>query len=203
MTAVPPARGARDRPAGLAPAGTTTTFTLGLLYPFFTLAFTLAALLPWLTDGTEASFFAWIDRICYATLAGAVLTVIVAVPYVLAYKARRYAAVWLFFLLGLISAVAVPAAVLLVAGLLIASWRHPPDLVVFAWLFGGFLLAMLATWPWLVRGLRLRYWQPWTTPDQWEVGNERVAGWAQTMAGIEDRRPATDGTRPPIRRRRR
>ena len=46
MTSAMPARGARDRPLGLAPSGTTTTFTLGLLYPFFTVAFALTALLP-------------------------------------------------------------------------------------------------------------------------------------------------------------
>lgn len=193
-------RSARDRPLGLAPVGTSATFAFGLLYPFFTVTFTAFALVPWLADGTDADVLRWCERCGYLAVAAAVLTVLLSIPYVILYLARRYAAVCVFFTLGLLSAIIVPVAVAAVAILLIESWRHPPDLVIFAYMFGACLLAMLATWPWLVRGLRLTYWQPWTMPDQWEVGDERLAGWAQGVTGVADRRPATDGSRPPRRR---
>ncbi len=31
---------------------------------------------------------------------------------------------------------------------------------------------------WVVRMLRLRYWQPWTRPEQWEPGDETPPRWA-------------------------
>lgn len=196
-------RSVRDRPLGLAPTGTSVTFGLGMLYPFFTYAFMSFALLPWISNGTDDDFLGWASDFGFGAIGGFVLTVALSVPYTLLFQARRYAAVCIFFSLGVISAIAVPLALLVLAGLLLSSLGHEPDLVILTYLFGGCLLAMLATWPWLVRGLRLKYWQPWTTPDQWEVGDERLARWAQDLAGVEDRRPATDGTRPPPRRRRR
>ena len=58
---------------------------------------------------------------------------------------------------------------------------HEPDLypvsylVVFYWFLTGIL-----AW-WTLRMIRLRYWQPWTTAEQWEPGDEAGPRWAQRM----------------------
>ena len=48
-------------------------------------------------------------------------------------------------------------------------------LVVFYWLLTG-----IFAW-WTLRMIRLRYWQPWTTAEQWEPGDESGPRWAQRM----------------------
>ena len=52
--------------------------------------------------------------------------------------------------------------------------------IVFCWVAAGIL-----AW-WTLRMIRLRYWQPWTTPEQWEPGDEAGPRWAQRM---RERRP--------------
>ena len=42
------------------------------------------------------------------------------------------------------------------------------------------VLAGIFAW-FTYRMIRLRYWQPWTTPEQWEPGDEAGPRWAQRM----------------------
>ena len=60
--------------------------------------------------------------------------------------------------------------------------RWPPQVYLLEF-YGPCLLVAGAFWPLLIRALRLRYWQPWTSPDQWETGDERIAGWVYKAAG--------------------
>ena len=56
-----------------------------------------------------------------------------------------------------------------------------PDLYKLSYLcvFYWFLAGILAWFT--LRLIQLRYWQPWTTPDQWERGDEAGPKWAQRM----------------------
>lgn len=47
--------------------------------------------------------------------------------------------------------------------------------IAFCWLLAG-----IFAW-WTLRMIRLRYWQPWTTAEQWEPGDETGPLWAQRM----------------------
>ena len=171
-------RGPRDRPAGPAPAG--SAFGLAAvagLAPMTPIAFLLA-------------MAAWSPDVAATTVGGALASVLiwtaVFIPTVIGFKARRHWGVTMFFTVGVWCLVVLPAALAVTAVLLIATWRRPPELVSLTW-FGFALMAlMMATlWPWLLRCLRLRYWQPWTRADAWEVGDERAAGWAYRAAGIK------------------
>lgn len=51
---------------------------------------------------------------------------------------------------------------------------------------------VLAPFAWLLlRMLRLRYWQPWTRPDEWEPGDETPPRWGMSPpppASVPDRK---------------
>ncbi len=56
-----------------------------------------------------------------------------------------------------------------------------PDLYVVSYYTGfWWLLNGILAW-WSFRMIRLRYWQPWTTPEQWEIGNETGPSWAERL----------------------
>ena len=66
-----------------------------------------------------------------------------------------------------------------------------PDLHVMSVVSMVFWL-VLAPFAWLLlRMLRLRYWQPWTRPDEWEPGDEAPPRWGMSPpppASIPDRK---------------
>lgn len=171
-------RGQRDRPLGPAPVGTSFGLAaVAALGPMTPIAF-LLAVAPWSPDmaattvgGAMASMFVWIA---------------IFIPLVIGFKAQRYWGVIVFFATGVWCLAALPAALTTTAILLLATRRHAPGLVSLTW-FGFALLAlmMITLWPWLLRALRLRYWQPWTRSEAWETGAERAAGWVYKAAGVE------------------
>ncbi len=168
-------RSARDRPAGLAPKGTSWGFALGIVYAAFTPMLTAMCLSPWLKGGVVTGL----------SIALIILPIwaVVAIPMIIGFKSRRYWGVWMYFCVGVFSAATLPLALILVGAMLILTAGHWPELVVLVWFYGAGLLVMALFWPMLIAGLRLRYWQPWTPADQWESGDERIAGWAYKAAG--------------------
>ena len=52
------------------------------------------------------------------------------------------------------------------------------------WYAFGWLLAASPLWFLLVRLLRLRFWQPWRRPDEWERGDEPPPAWALSVLNV-------------------
>ena len=172
----------RNRPPGLAPRG--SSWGLGLMSVFAPgiPALSAIALSPWLFSGDDTGLA--------VAMAAVVAWLGIAVPLVIGFKLRRYWGVVIYFYVGVACAVALPLAVLAVAGVVVALPR--PAAFADAW-FGLGLVAMLPFWPRLVGALRLKYWQPWTRPDEWEAGDERIAGWVYDAAGTARPPPAGKG----------
>lgn len=168
-----------DRPSGLAPKG--TSWGLGLISVFApgVPALTALAVSPWLRGEGDTGLA--------VALACVGIWAVIAIPLVVGFKLRRYWGVVLYFTVGAFSAIALPCAVTLLAVLILATTNHRPAQFFYVW-FGLGLVAMLPFWPLLIRALRLKYWQPWTHPHQWEQGDERIAGWVFDAAGVP--RPA-------------
>ena len=166
---------ARDRPPGLAPKGTSWGLALGVFYAAFVPMLTALCLSPWFAGGV-------ITGLSIALLIVPVWA-IVAIPTIIGFKSRRYWGVVAFFCVGAFSAVALPLALAAVGLALVTTVGRWPPQVYLLEFYGPCLLVAGAFWPLLIRALRLRYWQPWTTPDQWETGDERIAGWVYKAAG--------------------
>lgn len=167
-----------DRPPGLAPRG--TSMGLGLITTFAPIipASTAMALSPWFGDGDSGLPIA---------LACVAVWGVIAIPLIIGFKFRRYWGVILYFYVGAFCVIALPVALTVLAIVLVVTVHHQPPTFFYMW-FGVLLLPMIPFWPFLLRALRLKYWQPWTRPDQWEVGDERIAGWVFDVAGVP-RRP--------------
>lgn len=137
--------------------------------------FTAMAAAPWLFGGAESGL----------PIAGSAvgLWMIVAIPLVFGMKSRRYWGVMLYFYTGLFCAISLPISLILLATLYLSTLHHQPPDYYFI-IFGVGLVAMVPFWPLLVRALRLKYWQPWTRPNEWEVGDEWLADWVFDAAGV-------------------
>ncbi len=171
---------ARDRPAGFAPRGSSWGIGLMSVYAPGVPALTAMSLSPWLPGGGETGL-----AIALATVA---VWAVIAIPLVIGFKLRRYWGVVLYFSVGIFCVGALPAAIVVVSTVVLVTSHHRPAEFYDVW-FGLGLVAMLPFWPMLVRAVRLKYWQPWSRPDQWEVGDERIADWVFDAAGVP-RRPA-------------
>ncbi len=102
---------------------------------------------------------------------------------IIGFKSRRHWGLVAFFSICTFSAVAPPVALIVFVAMLLATNGRCPEQIYLVWFYAPWLLLMALFWPLLIRTLRLRYWQPWTTPDQWEVGEERVAPGVYKAAG--------------------
>ena len=166
-----------DRPLGLAPKGTSWGVGLGLTYAAFAPMLAVMCLSPWLPGGV-------VTGLSIAMPLGLVW-MFAAIPVIIGFKSRRHWGVVAFFSICTFSAIAVPAALVIVAGVLLATLGRWPAQVFLVWFYAPWLLVMTLFWPLLVRTLRLKYWQPWTTPDQWETTQERAASWVYKAAGAK------------------
>ena len=163
----------QDRPPGLAPSGTAWGFGVMMLYWEAIPAFTLLALTPFAAD-----FMA----LFIAALSCTVLSLFVLIPVIIGFKGRRYWGVVAYFCCGAIAAAMPPIALLTIGTALLLSIGHPPALIGLTFCFALPILIMAALWPRLLRALRLKYWQPWTEPREWESGDERTPGWFARVA---------------------
>ena len=183
MNAIDAGRGPRDRPAGLAPRGTTwglaAIMVLCLVSPAAAV-FSAADWAPLSLDAFLGSAF------------GSVLfSFVVFMPLAAGLKTRRYWVVCWYFASSVLSLAVYGCAVLVaLAGMLRLFAVLHPELTGVAWLGRLFLLACLPMLLALWRGLRLAYWRPWSSPEAWELGDERNARWAMRLAdGAQRRRP--------------
>ena len=67
------------------------------------------------------------------------------------------------------------AGIVILGGALVYSRFHPVPMIGMTVIFGEALLVLVPFLPLLIRALRLRYWQPWTTPREWEKGDEQIS----------------------------
>lgn len=168
----------RNRPPGLAPKG--SSWGLGLITTFAPgiPALTIMAASAWLPGGVDVAY--------PMALIPVGLWAIIAIPLIIGFKSRRYWGVVLFFWVGLFCAIALPIAVIGLSLLYLLTIHHQPPEYYYIYM-GALLLLMVPFWPFLIRALRLKYWQPWTRPDEWEVGDERIADWVFVAAGLPPR----------------
>ena len=96
---------------------------------------------------------------------------------------RRFWGTCLGWSQGLIIAVAYPPALAVAAPIPLGLVSADDDRRFLAWYALGWLIAAVPLWFLLFRMLRLRYWQPWRRPAEWEPGDEPVPGWALTALG--------------------
>jgi hypothetical protein len=150
----------------------------------------LACLLPlaismaigeWSPRGAEA----WLDRLWWNFL----LSAMIYLPPLLGWAGwRSYWAICWFWIGGVIL-LAAYLPCLAIAAAVPLGWRRigvPDEKVLAYYALALVLLCLPACWG-LFRMLTLRYFQPWTRPDQWESGDYRAPGWA--MAGLRITRP--------------
>jgi 4-amino-4-deoxy-L-arabinose transferase-like glycosyltransferase len=156
------------RPRTYAPVGTSA----GILgFVFLSVGIPLTSALcasPWVHDG----FGLIVDSFLYAVLgAVAVSAVLVA-----GLRSHAYWNVCYFFGVGAIMLAAYPLAVAIGLAVPLGLIHTTDRDLQFANTMGLLFMAALAPfWYLLLRALRLRYWQPWTRPEQWETGDEQAS----------------------------
>ena len=164
----------RDRPAGLAPKGTSWGMAIMMLYWGGAPMFTLLGLDPF-----GATPFGFADAAIICPL----LSLLVLIPIAIGYKSQRYWGVVAYFWGGVAAAALLVAGIVVLGAALAYSRVHPVPMIGMTVIFGAALLLLAGFLPLLIRALRLRYWQPWTTPDEWEVGDERISERVLNMFG--------------------
>ena len=163
-----------DRPPGLAPKGTSWGLGIIMLYWEAVPMFTLLGLIPFTAPG-----FGFV----YAAIICPPLSLLVLIPMVLGFKSRRHWGVTAYFWCGITAIALLAIGIVMLGATLLYSLAHPLPMIGMTAIFGGALLVLTMFLPLLIRALRLRYWQPWTTPEQWEVGNEQIPEWALNAVG--------------------
>lgn len=164
------ARGRLQRPPGYAPRGT----SLGLLgcaaltlSPFLT----TTSLIPVLHDGLGLYLGALLPNLA------------ICVPLVLAMAIGLHGRqLWYVrFLFGWgatgLACYAVGLLIALAVLFRLVPEAHPELRFALIIAMIGWLCFTFCAY-WVGRMLRLRYWQPWTRPEEWEPGDETPACWA-------------------------
>jgi hypothetical protein len=115
---------------------------------------------------------------------------VITVPPVVGYKNFRqtWAICWLWVGGVIMSLIYLPA--LAVAAGLAFGWIKaaplapglPPETSFFRYLAFGILLICMPLYYNIYRMLTMRYFQPWTTPDQWEKEAYVAPAWAKAIA---------------------
>ncbi len=168
---VPPLPGVGNRPRGYAPRGTSLGFAGLNLMAVGVPYVDLACAAPVIRDGVDL----WLASIPYV-LAFALLPILVLIAGL---RSRRYWVICLFFYFGAFLLVAyalsLPAAVVILLGAFPVQEQGVGPMSVIGMIF--MLALALPAW-WLLRALRLRYWQPGSAPETWEPGDETPPAWA-------------------------
>lgn len=159
------ARTSRDRPAGLAPRGSSAGFGVVMLYWITIPALTCMALLP--LGRTVFDFL-------LPALACPVLGLAVMLPMSVGFRSRRHWGVVMFFWGTVAAIVLLALSLLTVAIVLLETFQGPPPLIGMTWAVGAILLLLLALTPFPIKVLHLKYGRPNAPPSQWESGDERI-----------------------------
>jgi len=171
----------RRRPQAPAPPGTGGGLLSFVLLACLLPLATSMAIGEWSPRGVDA----WLDRIGWIFL----LSLMIVVPPFVGWPGRRYWAICWFWIGGLIL-LSVYLPCLAIAAAVPLGWGRvggPDEMVLAYYALALVLLCSPACWG-LLRLLTLRYFQPWTRPDQWESEQSRTPGWA--MAIIRFTHPA-------------
>jgi hypothetical protein len=171
----------RRRPLAPVPRGTGGGFLSFVLLACLLPLATSMAIGEWSPRGADA----WLDRIGWTFL----LSAMIFLPPFLGWIGRRYWAICWFWIGGLILLSVYPPC-LVIAAAVPLGWRGigvPDEMVLADYALALVLLCLPACWG-LFRLLTLRYFQPWTRPDQWESAPYRTPEWA--MALLRLMRPA-------------
>ena len=98
-------------------------------------------------------------------------------------RSHRYWVICLFFYFGMFLLVAYALSLPFAASVLLGAFTlRDPDLRSLS-VVGGILLLGISPFAFFIlRALRLRYWQPGSRPDQWEPGDEGPPAWAMSSA---------------------
>ncbi|QYE33426.1 MULTISPECIES: hypothetical protein [Sphingosinicellaceae] len=115
-------------------------------------------------------------------------TFLLLVVLVAGFRARRFWTICLFYYVG-VTLLAAYAAILAFALAVVLRLVPFQDAGAYPAAVCGLVFALLQVpfaW-WLRRTLRLRYWQPDSQPDQWELGDETPPAWA--MSPTRSNRP--------------
>ncbi len=163
--------GTRTRPTGYAPRSTSLGLAGYMMLSVGTPLLAIQSLIPVLANGLDV----WLGSILPVLAFAMSLMVIV----ILGLHKRRYWFINYLFYSGSVLLAAYPAGFLLGVAVLLRllPLRHPDQLD--GGMFNIALWLILAPFAWLLlRMLRLRYWQPWTQPSQWEAGDEAPPSWA-------------------------
>jgi len=163
-------------PAGTPPGGLLSFVVLACLLP----QATSMALGEWSPRGAGA----WLDRIGLTFL----LSAMIYLPPFVVWRWWQYWAICWLWIGGLILLSAYLPC-LAIAAAVPLGWRRigvSDEMVLADYALALVLLGLPACWG-LVRLLTMRYFQPWTRPDQWEGGEYRPPPWA--MAIIRVTRP--------------
>ncbi len=167
----PPTRARADRPPGYFPRGTSPGLVglIGLLVgvPFFG----LECAAPFVAHG----FDRWLATAPIAAGVGIVGGLAIAFSM----ATHRYWSVCLFFYAGCVALLAYLSALVFAVAALSGMFPVQERGLGAMPVIGIILLLCLGLGAlFLLRTLRLRYWQPGTTPDMWETSNETPPAWA-------------------------
>jgi FtsH-binding integral membrane protein len=178
MQPVPDAAATRqDRPRGYFPRGTSLGLAgMGLLavaVPFNV----LQCAAPFTPNG----FDRWLNAIPFVFPLGFVPIVLI----IIIARTHQYWAVRAFFYFGCATltgyALSLIFAVVAVTGVLPLQETGLRPIAYVGLIYNVLAMGILAWF--LLRMLRLRYWQPGSTPDMWEAGDEGPPAWALSPRG--------------------
>ena len=164
-------RGPRDRPLGYAPRGTSLGLAGWLLLPVGISAGSLTCAAPIIPNG----FDLWLASLPYIFGVALLPLVLVAVGL----RSHRYWFTCLFFYFGILLLGAYALSLLLAALILMGVFPVLERATHVMSIMGTIDLVILAPFAWfLLRALRLKYWQPGSLPSEWEPGDETPPAWA-------------------------
>jgi hypothetical protein len=167
----------RRRPLAPAPWGTGGGFLSFVLLACLLPLATSMAIGEWSPRGADA----WLDRIGWTYL----LSAMIVLPPLVGWLWRRYWAICWFWI-GSLILLSVYLPCLAIAAAVPLGWRRigvPDEMVLADYALALALLGLPTCWG-LLRLLTLRYFQPWTRPDQWESGEYRPPRWADAIVRV-------------------
>jgi len=121
----------------------------------------------------------WLDRTNWLTI----LSMLLGIPPIMGFRSWQsyWSICWLWFG-SLILIVAYPICLVFAAAVPL-GWRAigvPEEMFLARYALG--MLIFCLPWFWsLFQLLTTRYFQPWTTPDQWEAGTYDVPAWVMAI----------------------
>ena len=161
------------RPPGYAPRGTSAgLFSYALLGAGVPFAI-MQSLVPVLTNGLDI----WLGSILPVLGFAMVLTLVMA----LGLRKRRLWFVRYMFAISTVLLTCYGLGVTLSLAVLldVVPSRHPDLRFMSVVNIIYWFVQLLFVWL-LIRMLRLHYWQPWTRPDAWELGDETSPRWGMS-----------------------